>query len=64
MKLDLIDNFYEKNESTTKIQFLNIIRKSPKAKYQIFDESEFTSGREVLGNLDCTWNDSLRRHGY
>ena len=28
-----------------------IIRKSPKAKYQIFDESEFTRGREVLGNL-------------
>jgi len=49
---DLIDTLYEKNNS---IQSENIpqqiIRKSPKAKYQIFDETEFTSGREVLGNL-------------
>jgi len=49
---DLIDTLYEKNNS---IQSENIpqqiIRKSPKAKYQIFDESEFTHGREVLGNL-------------
>ena len=28
-----------------------IIRKSPKVKYQIFDELEFTRGREVLGEL-------------
>ncbi|QLH07570.1 hypothetical protein [Nitrosopumilus ureiphilus] len=49
---DLIDTLYEKDNS---IQSENIpqriIRKSPKAKYQIFDESEFTRGREVLGDL-------------
>ena len=49
---DLIDTLYEKENL---IQFENIpqriIRKSPKAKYQIFDESEFTRGREVLGDL-------------
>ena len=49
---DLIDTLYEKDNL---IQFENIpqriIRKSPKAKYQIFDESEFTRGREVLGDL-------------
>ena len=49
---ELIDTLYEKENS---IQSDNnskqIIRKSPKAKYQIFDESEFTRGREVLGDL-------------
>lgn len=49
---DLIDTLYEKDNS---IQSENIpqpiIRKSPKAKYQIFDELEFTRGREVLGDL-------------
>ena len=49
---DLIDKLYEKeipiqSEQITK----QINRKSPKAKYQIFDESEFTRGREVLGDL-------------
>ena len=49
---ELIDTIYEKeslihSEHNSK----QIIRKSPKAKYQIFDESEFTRGREVLGNL-------------
>jgi len=28
-----------------------VLRKSPKAKYQIFNEIEFARGREVLGNL-------------
>jgi len=49
---DLIDTIYEKkrpNHSERDSQ--QIIRKSPKAKYQIFDESEFTRGREVLGDL-------------
>jgi len=49
---DWIDTLYEKDNL---IQSENIpqriIRKSPKAKYQIFDESEFTRGREVLGDL-------------
>ena len=49
---DLIDTLYKKDKL---IQSENtpqpIIRKSPKAKYQIFDESEFTRGREVLGDL-------------
>jgi len=49
---ELIDSLYEKerlihSEHNSK----QIIRKSPKAKYQIFDESEFTRGREVLGDL-------------
>lgn len=49
---DLIDTIYEKEKILESEQKSNqIIRKSPKAKYQIFDESEFTRGREVLGDL-------------
>ncbi len=49
---DLIDTLYEKETPTnSEHNSKQIIRKSPKAKYQIFDESEFTRGREVLGNL-------------
>lgn len=49
---DLIDTIYEKEKILENEQKSNqIIRKSPKAKYQIFDESEFTRGREVLGDL-------------
>ena len=49
---DLIDNLYEKkSKPVTNLQMDFTIRKSPAAKYQIFDESEFTRGREVLGNL-------------
>lgn len=49
---DLIDNLYEKkSKSVSNLQMDFTIRKSPTAKYQIFDESEFTRGREVLGNL-------------
>ena len=49
---DLIDNLYQKDTFIhTKSSGQQIIRKSPKAKYQIFDESEFTHGREILGNL-------------
>lgn len=49
---DLIDTLYEKDNSIQSEHISQqIIRKSPKAKYQIFDESEFTRGREVLGNL-------------
>ncbi len=49
---DLIDILYEKeNPIQTQQISKQINRKSPKAKYQIFDESEFTRGREVLGDL-------------
>ncbi|QLH05242.1 hypothetical protein C5F49_07860 [Nitrosopumilus oxyclinae] len=49
---DLIDTLYEKeNPIQTQQITKQMNRKSPKAKYQIFDESEFTRGREVLGDL-------------
>ncbi len=49
---ELIDTIYEKKSKIhSDHNSKQIIRKSPKAKYQIFDESEFTRGREVLGNL-------------
>ena len=49
---DFLDTFYDKeNLVQTKHKSNQIIRKSPKAKYQIFDEAEFTRGREVLGDL-------------
>ena len=47
---DLIDVFYDK-EKTKENPVEYIQRHSPKAKYQIFDEVEFTRGREVLGDL-------------
>ncbi|NND87387.1 MAG: hypothetical protein HKM23_08745 [Nitrosopumilus sp.] len=49
--VDLIDTFYEKTTPSKIEQISQNFRKSPRAKYQIFDESEFTRGREVLGNL-------------
>jgi len=49
---DLIDTIYEKeNLVHSKEISKQITRKSPKAKYQIFDELEFSRGREVLGDL-------------
>ena len=49
---DLIDTLYKKDKLIQSEKTPQpIIRKSPKAKYQIFDESEFTRGREVLGEL-------------
>jgi len=49
---ELIDNLYKKEKPIhSDHNSKQIIRKSPKAKYQIFDESEFTRGREVLGDL-------------
>ena len=49
---DLIDTIYgKKKPNNSELDSQQIIRKSPKAKYQIFDESEFTRGREVLGDL-------------
>jgi hypothetical protein len=49
---DLIDTIYEK-KILNQLENLpdKITRKSSKAKYQIFDELEFTRGREVLGDL-------------
>ena len=46
---DLINMIYEKKTSN-QVQNISekILRKSSKAKYQIFDELEFTRGREVL----------------
>ena len=49
---DFLDTFYDKeNPIQNNHNSDQIIRKSPKAKYQIFDEAEFTRGREVLGDL-------------
>ena len=49
---DLIDMIYG-GETSNQAQNISekILRKSSKAKYQIFDESEFTRGREVLGEI-------------
>ena len=49
---DLINMIYGKKTSK-QVQNTSkkILRKSSKAKYQIFDESEFTRGREVLGEI-------------
>lgn len=47
---NLIDTFYDKEKNTVNTKEY-IQRQSPKAKYQIFDEVEFTKGREVLGDL-------------
>ena len=49
---DLIDTLYQKESPIKREQISKqITRKSAKAKYQIFDETEFTRGREVLGDL-------------
>lgn len=49
---DFIDMFYDKEKSIqNNLNSQQIVRKSPKAKYQIFDEVEFTQGREILGDL-------------
>ncbi len=49
---DLIDTLYEKKSTFTRnSETSQIPRKSPNAKYKIYDEQEFARGREVLGNL-------------
>ena len=48
---DLIDTLYDKEKDYQYYNSQQNLRKSPKAKYQVFDEFEFTRGREVLGNL-------------
>ncbi len=49
---ELIYTLYEKENSIhSDHNSKQIIRKRPKAKYQILDESEFTRGREILGDL-------------
>ena len=49
---DLINTIYDK-KTPNQVQNISekILKKSSKAKYQIFDESEFTRGREVLGEI-------------
>ena len=50
--IDLIDTFYNKEKDhQPNSNSHQIIRKSPKAKYQISDEAEFAHGREILGDL-------------
>jgi hypothetical protein len=50
--IDLIDTLYDKEKfRQTDTNSQQIVRKSSKAKYQIFDEVEFSRGREVLGDL-------------
>lgn len=46
----LIDSLYNPTVQPQKVQTTES-RKSPKAKHNIFDEVEFSRGREVLGNL-------------
>ena len=49
---DLIDTIYGAEISDKSKDSSNeVTRQSSKPKYQIFDESEFTRGREVLGNI-------------
>lgn len=49
---DIIDSIYHKDSVlTSKEASGQILRQSPRAKYKIFDEEEFTRGREVLGDL-------------
>ena len=49
---DLINMIYnKKNSNQGQNPTEKILRKSSKAKYQIFDETEFTRGREVLGGI-------------
>ena len=49
---NLIDTIYG-GEASNQVQNTSekILRKSSKAKYKIFDELEFTRGREVLGEI-------------
>ena len=48
---NLINSTYGREQQFHLKKTQQIIRKSPKAKYQIFDEVEFTLGREILGDL-------------
>ena len=49
---ELIDNLYEKKYFPQKEKNENKnLKSNPKAKYHIFDQDEFTRGREVLGEL-------------
>ena len=48
---DLIDQIYQKESIIHSVDSQNVKRKSSKPKYQIFDEAEFTRGRDVFGNL-------------
>ena len=49
---ELIDTFYEKQNRNVRKNHVNKpLKINQNAKYQIFDQEEFTRGREVLGEL-------------
>jgi len=49
---DLIDTLYEKESFLAREKPVNpILKINQKAKYQIYDQEEFTRGREVIGKL-------------
>jgi len=47
----LIQYTKKKEPNNSELDYQQIIRKSSKIRYQIFDESKFTRGKEVLGDL-------------
>ena len=49
---ELIDTLYDKESNPQIKNHENYtLKTNPKAKYHIFDQEEFTRGREVLGEL-------------
>ena len=48
---ELIDTLYQKEKNHQNYNLQQVQRKSPNAKYQIFDEVEFSHGRKILGDL-------------
>ena len=48
---ELIDTLYQKEKNHQNYNSQQDQRKSPNAKYQIFDEEEFSHGRKILGDL-------------
>ena len=48
---ELIDTLYQKEKNHQNYNLQKVQRKSPNAKYQIFDEVEFSHGRKILGDL-------------
>ena len=48
---ELIDTLYQKEKNHQNYNSQQDQRKSPNAKYQIFDEVEFSHGRKILGDL-------------
>lgn len=48
---ELIDTLYQKEKNHQNYNLQQDQRKNPNAKYQIFDEVEFSHGRKILGDL-------------